>query len=134
MAQAIDMLETHPRSLNTDAGLLASAIDALAECASTCTQCADACLAENDVAPLVECIRLNLDCADICEATSRVVARQAGSNPDVVRAQLQACIKACRACGDECERHGMHMEHCRICAESCRRCEEACRQLLVAMA
>lgn len=47
VAQAIDMLETHPRSLNTDAGLLASAIDALAECASTCTQCADACLAEN---------------------------------------------------------------------------------------
>ena len=47
----------------------------------------------------------------------------------VTRAQLEACITACRACGDECERHAEMHEHCRICAEACRACEAACAEL-----
>ena len=134
MAKAQEMLETYPRTFNVDAAVLARAIEALVECANTCTQCADACLSEQDVAAMVKCIRLNLDCADVCTATSRVVSRQTEYDANVTRPQLEACIAACKSCGDECEAHAEHMAHCRVCAESCRRCEEACRELLSAMA
>ncbi|HVM02701.1 MAG TPA: four-helix bundle copper-binding protein [Acidimicrobiales bacterium] len=134
MAKSQQMLETYPRTFNVDAGLLAGAIEALAECANTCTQCADACLSEGDVTPLAKCIRLNLDCADVCATTARVVSRQTEYDANLTRAQLEACATACRSCGDECEGHGERMAHCRVCAESCRRCEQACRELAAAMA
>ena len=134
MAKAQEMLETYPRSFNADAGRLAQTIEALVECANTCTQCADACLSEEDVSSMVKCIRLDLDCADICTATSRVLSRQTEYDANVTRAVLEACITVCRSCGDECEGHAERMGHCRICAQSCRRCEEACRELLDALA
>ncbi|QGG94168.1 four-helix bundle copper-binding protein [Actinomarinicola tropica] len=134
MATAKDMLETYPRSFNVDADTLASAIDALIECGSTCTQCADACLSEDDVAAMAKCIRLNLDCADICATTSRVLGRQTEYDANVTRSLLEACVAACKSCGDECQSHSEHMRHCAICAESCRRCESACQELLGAMA
>ena len=133
MTHAQAMLDTYPRSFELDCAALAEAIDVLVDCANTCTQCADACLSEGDPG-LAKCIRLNLDCADICNTTGRVVSRQTEYDANVTRPLLEACIAACRACGDECERHADHMEHCRICAEQCRRCEESCRSLLSAMA
>ena len=132
MTHAQAMLDTYPRSFDLDCATLAEAIDVLVDCANTCTQCADACLSEGAPA-LAKCIRLNLDCADICNTTSRVVSRQTEYDANVTRPLLEACMAACRACGDECERHADHMEHCRICAEQCRRCEESCRSLLAAM-
>lgn len=82
---------------------------------------------------MVTCVRLNLDCADICETTGRVLSRQTGRDVNLVRAVVQACVTACKVCGDECERHaGMH-EHCRVCADACRRCEKACQDLLAAL-
>lgn len=134
MAKAIEMLETYPRTFNVDAGMLAATIEALVECANTCTQCAEACLSEEEVAAMVKCIRLNLDCADVCTATSRVVSRQTEYDANVTRPLIEACIATCKSCGDECEGHGEHMPHCRVCAESCRRCEQSCRDLLAAMA
>ena len=134
MAKAQEMLDTYPMSFNVDSGVLARAIEAIVECGNTCTQCADACLSEDDVAAMAKCIRLNLDCADICAATARVVSRQTEYDANVTRAQLQACLAACTSCGDECEQHGEHMAHCGICAETCRRCAQACRELLEAMA
>lgn len=134
MARAKEMLDTYPRTFNVDADVLASAIEALTECANTCTQCADACLSEEDVASMVKCIRLNLDCADVCTATGRVLSRQTEYDANVTRAQLEACVAACKSCGDECDGHAGHMAHCRVCAESCRRCGQACRDLLAAMA
>ena len=133
MVKAREMLETYPRSFNVDGGLLARAIEVLTECANTCTQCADACLSEQDVAAVVKCVRLNLDCADICTATSRVVSRQTEYDANVTRAQLEACIAVCKSCGDECQGHAEHMGHCRVCAESCQRCEEVCRELVAAI-
>jgi hypothetical protein len=132
MTHAQAMLETTPGSPRLAPDRLAAAIDDLVDCASTCNQCADACLAEGDPA-LARCIRLNLDCADVCAATARVISRQTGGAPGAVRSLLEACMAACRSCGDECEGHGAHMEHCAICAEQCRRCEETCRSLLAAM-
>jgi hypothetical protein len=129
------MLDTYPREFNIDRPLLVRCIEACCDCAEACTQCADDCLSEQDVQELAKCIRLNLDCADVCATTGRVVSRQTGYDANVTRAVLQACVAACRSCGDECELHGNHgMEHCKVCAEECRRCEQACQELLDAIA
>jgi hypothetical protein len=134
MTKTAEMLRTYPGEFGFDADQLARAIDAMVECASTCNQCADACLAEDDVAAQVTCIRRNLDCADACTAAARILGRQTSYEPAMTRAILEACVEACRLCGDECERHGEHgMEHCARCAESCRACEQQCRELLDAM-
>ena len=129
------LFETHPRgvTLSRDAGALLEAIGAAFDCAQTCTACADACLAEPDVQAVVHCIRLNLDCADVCTTTGRVLARQTEPDLAVVRAQLQACVVACRACGAECRTHAHH-QHCQVCADACRRCEQACDRLAGALA
>lgn len=102
-------------------------------CAQTCTSCADACLAEEMVAQLRQCIRLNLDCADVCDAFATLGSRRTGSNEEVIRKLLDACITACRVCGEECQRHASKHEHCRVCADSCRRCETACQSALRTM-
>lgn len=128
--QTTAMMAAHPAPTDLDRRLLARAVDVAVECAQACTSCADACLSEEMVADLRTCIRTNLDCADICATTARVLSRHTGYDANVTRAQLEACIAACRSCGDECEQHaGMH-EHCRVCAEACRACETACQELL----
>ena len=124
------MIETHPQPAQMDRAGLVECIQACFDCAQACTTCADACLAEDMVQQLRQCIRLNLDCADVCDTTGRVLSRQTEPDIAVVRAQLQACLQACRACGAVCAEHAGHHEHCRVCAESCRRCEEACNRLL----
>ncbi len=121
------MLETHPQATANEA--LARCIQRCFVCAMTCTSCADACLAEEQVHELVRCIRLNLDCADVCDVTGRVLTRQTSSEPRLAQGMLDACVPACRACAEECERHAPHHEHCRVCAEACRRCEQACEEL-----
>lgn len=124
------MIDTHPRAATTtNADKLAACIAACFECAATCTACADACLGEDTVSGLTKCIRLNADCADICAATGAVLSRQTERDAGVVRALLEACRAACKACGDECAGHAEMHEHCRVCADACRRCEEACAEL-----
>jgi hypothetical protein len=134
MPRAAEMLATHPGSADIDTDLFGRTIEALAECAVTCAQCADACLAEDEPAAMARCIRLDLDCADICTATSRVLSRQTEFDADVARPLLEACIAACLACGDECAAHAEHMAHCKVCSETCRGCATACRELLGALA
>jgi hypothetical protein len=121
------VLETHPQATANET--LARCIQECFVCALTCTSCADACLAEEDVQELVRCVRLNLDCADVCDATGRVLTRQTSSEPSLARSMLDACVQACRICAEECERHAPHHEHCRVCAQACRRCEQACEDL-----
>jgi hypothetical protein len=128
-----EMLQSYPSTINLDRELLARVIDAVIACAQACTACADACLSENGVADLRKCVRSNLDCADSCEVTSRILSRHTGYDSNITRAHLEACIAACRACGDECEQHAEMHEHCRICAEACRACESACREMLTAI-
>jgi hypothetical protein len=122
-----DMIAMHPDVRGSVNQALIDAIDAAYECAQSCTSCADACLAEEMVAQLRQCIRLNLDCADVCDVMARVGSRRTGSNEEVILKMLDACISACRLCGEECARHASHHEHCRVCAEVCRRCERACQ-------
>jgi hypothetical protein len=127
------MMQTYPAEINLDRDLLARTVDALVECSQACTACADACLSEDMVAELRKCIRTNLDCADICATTARVLSRHTGYDANTTRAQLEACVQACRSCGDECSAHAEMHEHCKVCAESCRRCEQACTELLAAI-
>src|SRR6516164_7336862 len=133
MSDARQMLDSYPRSVNVDAGVLAAAIDAVSDCAQACTADTDADLSEPNLAEMVTCIRLCLNCTDICTATAAVISRLAEYDPGTTRPLLEACVAICKSCGDECERHA-HMPHCRICAEACRRCERACRELLDALA
>ena len=127
------IIDTHPKPTSLDREALVRCIDECIACGATCTGCADACLAEPDVADMVRCIRLCLDCSDICAATARVVTRQTEVELAVLRALVETCAAACRACGDECQRHASHHEHCRLCAEECRRCQQACEALLAAL-
>jgi len=133
MSYARQMLDSHPRILNLDAGVLAAAIDALNDCAQACTADADADVGEQDVTKMVRCIRLCLDCADVCTTAVSVSTRQTEYDPRVTMPLLEACAATCKSCGDECERHAQMYEHCRTCAEACRRGEQACRELVAAM-
>ncbi|RDI60082.1 four-helix bundle copper-binding protein [Microvirga subterranea] len=127
---AQEMISTHPHVKGSTNDALVRCIEECFDCAQVCTSCADACLGESMVQQLAQCIRLNMDCADVCSATGMVATRRTGSNEEVIRLMLEACMTACRLCGQECERHaGMH-EHCRICADACRRCEQACQQAM----
>lgn len=131
---AEQMLDTYPRSFNLDKRLIVDCIAACHECAEACTQCADDCLSEDtSLAELAKCIRLNQDCADLALTTARVVSRQTEYDANLTRAVLEACMQACKSCGDECSHHAEHMEHCRICAAACERCGMACEQLLSAI-
>jgi hypothetical protein len=112
-----------------DETVMIESIEACVECVQACTACADDSLAETEVTTLIKSIRLCLDCAVVCEATRQVVTRQTERDFDLLRAQLAACIEACRVCGTECQRHAAHHEHHRICAGACRRCEAACDRL-----
>ena len=114
---------------NVDPALII-ATNALYDCAQTCTSCADACRAEELVTQLHQCIRLNMDCADVCAATVRISNRRTGSDQEVIRRMLDACVTACRLCGLECDHHASQYEYCRICADSCRICEGACHEAL----
>ena len=128
-----EMLSTHPQQPQISMDALTECIQACFECAQVCTSCADACLSEDMVADLRYCIRTNLDCADVCNTTGRVLVRQTEPDWGIIRAQLQSCHVACKACGDECEKHKNMHEHCAVCVQSCRRCEKACESLLAAL-
>ena len=133
MTTTTAMLETYPKPIDLDRRLLAAAIDALTECAETCTACADACLGEDMVADLTTCISTNLDCADVCGAAARVLSLSTGFDATIAGSLLRACIAPCQACGDECSLHASMHEHCRICADSRRAFLRACRDLLNAL-
>jgi hypothetical protein len=128
--QVREMISTHPDVRGSTADALLHCIEECYGCAQACTACADACLAEDMVSELRQCIRLNLDCADICVATGAMASRRTGSNVEILRAAIQACAEACRACGAECRAHADRHEHCRICADACESCEQACRNAL----
>jgi hypothetical protein len=133
MSYAEQMLDTYEHALDVDAGVLAAAIGALADCAQACTADADANLGEQNVAEMVRCIRLCLNCADICAATEAVTSRPAAAEIGVFEPLLAACLAICKSCGDECAGHAQMHPHCAVCEGACRRCEQACQDLLDAI-
>jgi len=133
MSRLEQMLDAHPHPAGPNGAEALRCIQACMECAETCTVCADACLGESKVQELVNCIRLNLDCAEVCRVTGTLMTRPSHRDAPALRAQLQACVEMCRACGDECERHGRRMKHCAVCAEACRACADACEMMMGAL-
>ena len=134
MSHAREMIEASPGAPEFDVSELAAAIDGCLDCSQSCTACADADVAEPEVADMRRCIGLCLDCADVCATTARVLSRQTRYDKYLVQRLLEACVRACGSCAAECEQHAQHHEHCRVCAESCGACERACRTLLDAQA
>lgn len=130
---AHEMIRTHPHVKGNANDALIRCIEECYDCAQVCISCADACLGESMVSQLTQCIRLNMDCADVCATTGKVATRRTGSNEEVIRHMLDACMAACRLCGDECDRHAAQHAHCGICAEACRRCEQSCQQALASL-
>ena len=124
-----DMLEAHPRSSVLDRDLLLRCIEECIDCAATCTSCADADLAEPDVA----------GDGPLHSTLPRLRRRLRGHRPhphqaDRARPRRPPCGD--RACAVTLsgvlaeavsEKHASQHEHCRICAEVCRRYERACR-------
>src|SRR6185437_8726392 len=94
------------------------------------TACADACLAEDDVAAMRTCIRRDLDCDDIAATTASVLTRQVAMDLGLVRVVLEACAVASKRCAVECQLHAEHHEHCRVCAQACGDLYAASRTLL----
>ena len=133
MDRVHQMFASHPNPASEAGEEAFALVVATAECATVCTTCADACLEEEDPAKLRACIRSNLDCAAICTVTGRLIARPGKQDADTLRAQLEACATACRACAAECDRHAETMKHCRVCAESCRACANACDRMQKAL-
>lgn len=133
MTKAGKMPRTHSADLGqVDRKALAAAIEECFASTQVSTACADACLREQTIAELVQCVGTSLDSADISDATGRVLLRHTGHNGHLTRATLEACITACKACGDDCEQH-TGTEHCRSCGETSRRCERACGELMTSL-
>jgi hypothetical protein len=124
------MLRHHPHADLQRVEDYTDVLNALSFCAQVCTSCADACLAEENVAKLRKCIRTNMDCADVCDTMGRLLVRQTETPNELLHAQLHACILACQLCAEECEKHASMHDHCRVCAETCRHCQERCNYLL----
>jgi uncharacterized membrane protein len=133
MSRMQDIFAAHPHAAGSNGAVALQCVESCMECSNVCSTCADACLSEAAVADMVRCIRLNLDCADICDTTGRLIARAGKRDADTLRAQLQACASACRACERSCREHASHMDHCRICAEACAECANACDAMAAAI-
>jgi hypothetical protein len=85
MSYARQMLDSRPRTVSADAGVLAATIDALNDCAQACTADTGADLSEQNVTEMVKCIRLCLDCTDICTSTAGVTSRQTDYDANVTK-------------------------------------------------
>ena len=120
-----EMVSRHPQVQDETEELVLAARHAML-CALMCTSCADACVAEDG--DMQQCIRNCMDCADVCTATAKLAVRRTAQNIEVLRAQLELCIKACETCAAECEKHDD--EHCTWCAKMCRECADDCRKAL----
>jgi len=125
--EILDAVRTRASLATAD---VATAIDACLRCVQTCTTCANADLAEEDVDELRVCAARCLNCADVCDATARLLSRPAYSDKLTILRLLEACVRACENSAEECARHARHHRHCAICEQVCRACIQACAALL----
>src|SRR5260221_14217985 len=99
-------------------------IEACRACATLSTQCARACLLENDVKSMTRCIQLDLECAALCNAAAQVMS----FNGELSGQLCHLCESICNSCAQECE-DPPEMQHCRDCAAACRHCAEVCAHM-----
>lgn len=96
----------------------------LAECATECENCFDACLENDRTEKLIRQIRLCRDCAKICYATSSFIA----SNSRHAKHLAKECADVCKDCAEACSNKEGTEDELMPCAQICRKCEEACRK------
>lgn len=130
MTDTQEILDTVPTGVPLSTATVAAAIDTCVRCVQTCTTCANADLAEEEVDELRVCAALCITCADVCDVTARVLSRPAQSDQFIVHQLLRACVRACESSAEECARHAHHHRHCAICEHVCRACIQACLALL----
>ena len=98
------------------------------DCAQTCRVGAEA-LADN-ASKFAKYIAACLECAKTCEATAKALLLHKNRTKSIRQSQLEACVMACRVCGQICTKLGEEFECYTMCAESVRRCEEILRALI----
>jgi hypothetical protein len=130
MTDTKEILDAVPTGVPLNTDEIAAAIDACLSCVQTCTTCANADLAEEDIDELRICAALCITCADVCDVTARVLSRPAQWDQFIVHHLLEACVRACESSAEECGRHAHHHRHCAICEQVCRTCAQACAALL----
>jgi hypothetical protein len=75
-----EILDTVPTGVPLSTAAVAAAIDACLRRVQTCTTCANADLAQEDIDELRACAALRITCADVCDLTARVLSRPAQSD------------------------------------------------------
>jgi hypothetical protein len=116
-------------SQDTDSDRRLLCVASCSICAQTCMTFAETTQVPDEEAEMARSIRLAEDCADVCSTTWRLLVRGTDQEIDVVRALVEACAAAARACRTECERHATKSRPSASCAAACWVCEEACEDL-----
>ncbi|MDC0887352.1 four-helix bundle copper-binding protein [Altererythrobacter sp.] len=112
-----EMIQDHPAVDDDYNEALGQAVKHAMYGAAIINSCADACLAENDVAERRECIRRCLDASDACTAFYRMASRRTGGNVSAIKAIGAATVIACEQCLEHCSMHDD--AHCKRCATMC---------------
>jgi hypothetical protein len=103
-----------------DTELLAETVDALTECAQSCTASVGACLSGDQLDQLRCCLQTELGCADLCTRVAAELRRSATSAQQPDPQLLTECVAACWTCARECEAHAPQHAHCATAAEAAR--------------
>ncbi len=111
------MIQDHPKVGDDYNDALGEAVKHTMYGAAIMSSCADACLAEPDVAERRECIRRCLDASDACTAFYRMASRRTGGNVGSIKAMAQATITTVEACHEHCSMHDD--PHCKRCTTMC---------------
>ena len=127
-----EMIQDHPHVGDDYNEELGEAIRHAMYGAAIINSCADACLAEADVAERRECIRRCLDASDACTAFYRMASRRTGGNVAAIKAIGAATVIACEQCLEHCSMHDD--PHCKRCTRMCNEVIEDVKKALHLMA
>ncbi len=116
-------------SAGPTAALYSKCSRACAACMKACQACNKHCIgmAAAGMKGHEKSIALSADCRDICDVAAKLTARRGPMSVAIV----EACLKACEACGAECGK-SPEMAPMAACAKSCAECAATCRELIKA--
>jgi hypothetical protein len=130
MGSLLDVIPSMPIASRPTRGQLVECAKACISAELACSATAAGVLRGSNIDRLRSCFSLCLDTADICGTTGKLLTRNLDSDPEVLRAILEACARASATCGAECLRYGAVHALCKTCADTCHDCERECDRLL----
>lgn len=104
-----------------DNGKHQACIDECNQCAQSCLECMNLCLAEPDASERKKCISKLNECACICKETSTFMSLNSVHSVEL----RNLCALICDECAQECEM--FQDNHCVKCAEECDKCANECQ-------